>query len=447
MLVLLNARSIEHSDHLKSLQRMGTDIVGIMSINHSVVKSVLQEHHALTQKQHLNDQDISQQRHQETIAAILTLRNGDTHTLEKPGYFVPDSSSKTTTAYRERGQMKRLDVQRTPPGFDIENFATGTKKLLARLYFRMITIRMEDIPLAHPNTLQWIFCDPVANQKPWSNFIEWLKDGQGCYWISGKAGSGKSTLMKYLQLDTRTSTALPHWAQDQALVNASFYFWNAGTPLQKSQAGLLRSSLFDVLDQHQDLIPFLVPGLYRTTVTDHTFGDTEITLSELKKAFKAFVENVSGRLKICFFIDGVDEYDGDYNDMIQLLTNLASSSSVKFVVSSRPIPACVEGFADCPKLSLQDLTHHDINLYIKDKLANHRLVKKLELREGLAAAQLVTEISTKSSGVFLWVMLVVKSLIDGLQNFDTVEDLTDRLNELPVDLEMLYKHMWTSMSK
>ena len=54
---------------------------------------------------------------------------------------------------------------------------------------------------------------------------------------------------------------------------------------------------------------------------------------------------------------------------------------------------------------------------------------------------LVEEIVSSASGVFLWVKLVVKSLLEGLQNGDQIEDLQLRLRTLPQDLEALFTHM------
>ena len=48
---------------------------------------------------------------------------------------------------------------------------------------------------------------------------------------------------------------------------------------------------------------------------------------------------------------------------------------------------------------------------------------------------------TKASGVFLWVVLVVRSLLRGLRNRDTIKDLRKRLEELPFGLAALYTHM------
>ena len=51
----------------------------------------------------------------------------------------------------------------------------------------------------------------------------------------------------------------------------------------------------------------------------------------------------------------------------------------------------------------------------------------------------------KSSGVFLWTVLVVRSLMTGLRNHDTVEELRKRLDLLPPELDQLYRHMIKSM--
>lgn len=70
----------------------------------------------------------------------------------------------------------------------------------------------------------------------------------------------------------------------------------------------------------------------------------------------------------------------------------------------------------------------------------------LKAREPIAATELVSEISVKASGVFLWVMLVVRSLLQGLRNYDRVSDLRRRLEELPEGLETLYDHMLQTMT-
>lgn len=55
------------------------------------------------------------------------------------------------------------------------------------------------------------------------------------------------------------------------------------------------------------------------------------------------------------------------------------------------------------------------------------------------------KIVIKSSGVFLWVRIVVQSLLSGLGHGDRVSDLERRLDSLPPDLEDLYNKILSSL--
>ncbi|KAB5579951.1 hypothetical protein GE09DRAFT_1212413 [Coniochaeta sp. 2T2.1] len=55
------------------------------------------------------------------------------------------------------------------------------------------------------------------------------------------------------------------------------------------------------------------------------------------------------------------------------------------------------------------------------------------------------EVVNKAAGVFIWVKLVVKSLLEGLGSYDRLSDLKRRLNDLPEDLEDLYWHILKSV--
>ena len=94
---------------------------------------------------------------------------------------------------------------------------------------------------------------------------------------------------------------------------------------------------------------------------------------------------------------------------------------------------------------LQDLTYPDIKLFIDSAFNNKPEFVELQKRESGYASELLKDIAQKSSGVFLWVNLVVHSLLAGLVNGDRVSDLQRRLDFLPPDLEDLYEKMLSSL--
>jgi hypothetical protein len=106
--------------------------------------------------------------------------------------------------------------------------------ILSSLYYPRMQDRREYISEAHRKTFTWALEDKTSNLTPWDDLKEWLCEGNGLYWLSGKGGSGKSTLMKYIDQDPRTAKFLEQWASPMPFVCASFYFWNPGTSMQKS---------------------------------------------------------------------------------------------------------------------------------------------------------------------------------------------------------------------
>jgi hypothetical protein len=74
-------------------------------------------------------------------------------------------------------------------------------------------------------------------------------------------------------------------------------------------------------------------------------------------------------------------------------------------------------------------------------------MKSLSDEQPTEASKLVTEIVTKADGVFLWVKLVAKSLLEGIGNEDSIFELGIRLQELPSDLAELYAHMLNTVKE
>lgn len=100
---------------------------------------------------------------------------------------------------------------------------------------------------------------------------------------------------------------------------------------------------------------------------------------------------------------------------------------------SRPIPPCVAPFWGSASRRPQDLAHDDIWLYVEDNVP-----REVQRRTRVHAPALVLEIVEKLSGVFFWLILVVKSLILGVQCVDRIDDLQRQVDELPWDLTEFY---------
>lgn len=152
-------------------------------------------------------------------------------------------------------------------------------------------------------------------------------------------------------------------------------------------------------------------------------------------------------MKFCFFIDGLDEYEGTDVEMAELFGKVAKLPNVKGCVSSRPHVAFQKAFSAQPKLRFHDLTFSDIKQYVTDRVVNNTSWKQLERQEPDESFNLVSDVVTSANGVFLWVKLVGTSLLKGLGNNDILADLQERVRALPQDLDKLYDHIVLGVDK
>ena len=280
-------------------------------------------------------------------------------------------------------------------------------------------------------------------------FLAWLRSGNQIYHISGKAGSGKSTLMKFLSQHSRVRKELESWAAEKRLVFAQFFFWNSGEKLQMSLEGLYRALLFETLKQYPDLIPDIFPEEWDALDSATSkFESPSFRITDIKAAFtKLISKRTFPKHRLCFFIDGLDEYEGDSLDHWELansLQNWASSTDIKICVSSRPHTEFMHTFSDSPKfrLRLHELTRNDISLFASamfEKDTNFDRVKDVYMN-------LVRDIVGTANGVFLWARLVVRSLLEGVGHHDSQSALQEKLNSIPKDLDELFAKLLGSIN-
>lgn len=296
----LDATLDSQAQQINTLERTGQEITGIIAFNHL-----------------------------ETREAILSLKDGGVKTFSgKRPYRSPQLDDSEIS---DADSMLRLQgpVGQAEPR---ASFGTGTEALkqestirryiLRCLHYRHISDRYDTVTMAHQKTFEWVFCDPKESDRSWSDFAEWLEKGSGCYWVRGKAGSGKSTLMKFIHRDEQTALLLREWAAPSSLTTASFFFWYLGYSIQKSQQGLLRSLLHEILDKNPGLMTRIMPELYIEATKNPQFDGFESpSLDELIRWFtnlgKFLSSNNSHRM--CLFVDGIDEYAGDCTELLKLL--------------------------------------------------------------------------------------------------------------------------------
>ncbi|KAK1833400.1 hypothetical protein QBC39DRAFT_345978 [Podospora conica] len=370
----------------------------------------------------------------------LHIRNGDHFTsITESLRSLESHSAPTATGFSSQQLQNTAEVLTTILSTQSQMQKEGA--IVASLGFEQRKRRFDAIAEAHKKTLEWIYDTNLAN---------WLETKSGIFWVSGKAGSGKSTLLKFIPNNPKTHGFVANWAAGAVPIISSHYFWSSGTDMQKSLLGLLQSLLFDIYRQHPALIPLASPGRWRSlsSAPVHVERMDPWAQQELIDALVLIANLEDSPVKICLFVDGLDEFSGDHLDLCNLLKSFSKSAHVKLCVSSRPwnVFETAFGHDSLTALAIHEHTLEDIRSYTRDRLQEHPRWDQNALSGTQPTTRsqqdsIIDQITSSANGVFLWVRLVVNSLREGLTNDDTIADLQRRLDSLPTDLEELFRHM------
>lgn len=306
-------------------------------------------------------------------------------------------------------------------------------------------------------------------------FTSWLRSSDPCpFWICGKAGSGKSTLMKRLFQQSDFREEIRKWAGASPVAFASFYFFNRGSSLlQKSQEGMIRAILYQIISQHHGLASLIIEDLVPVIPTGRQQQGSARKIDwdwkSLKKAIHLIKDQAleSENIRLCLFLDGLDEYrvsatssnsadamEGrqsvahsskrrrkDYENLCQLVMDLARSANIKICVSSRDLNEFASAFGNSPMLRLEDLSRRDISTYVTENLDTSNTLAVWQSEAPEKMEQIVLRIIQKARGVFMWVKLVVKQILEAVEDGSFVEELTEFIEELPEELDDLFSRM------
>ncbi|KAF5016833.1 hypothetical protein F66182_11357, partial [Fusarium sp. NRRL 66182] len=384
------------------------------------------------------------ERHQEIKSELTSALITNIHTSE--GHSDLNDPTHIQVSEKRRARLEQIFIQ--------------------RLLYHSMQERESTIKDAHKGTFRWIFEGNSASPTPSPGFRDWLESKDKLYWITGKAGSGKSTLMRYIvqpasqaakprgRAIVRTETTadspgrcreyLHRWSgDDQRLTIASFHFWAIGSKLQASQGGLFRTLLFQLLHAHPEAIAVVGPSRWESLCLFNE-DPKSISEDELGDMFRRAVVHISTYARVALFIDGLDEFDGDCGDLIAIVKE-CTCLPIKVCVSSRPWTEFEDAFEACPRLRMEDLTHEDITKYVVTRFESDHQFQRLQRRQTEVASNLIQAIVTKASGVFLWVTVVVASLLAGMGAGDRIEDLEMRLALLPAEIKQLYERILESV--
>jgi hypothetical protein len=331
-------------------------------------------------------------------------------------------------------------------------------RILNSLSFPEMHRRLDRVGKAYSETFEWIFEDEPQKQRKALEgrmlFTKWLESGNGIFHIAGKPGAGKSTLMKFLYKHPHTTDLLDHWAAGRKLVLGKFFFWKPGFEMENSVTGLLRTLLYETIEQCPELASSVFPRQWSQVEALPWQAPVELHLDgdEIREAFTRLMENrnLPERRCFCFFIDGLDEFqetrEEGYKELTQLLSSWTRTApgDLKLCVSSREFDVFLDHFSGPQGLKLQDLTYDDIHQFVREKLEGNEKFLNLEKPKN-GGEELISQVTDRADGVFLWVALVVKLLDDACDDEDQFSDLQRKVESTPQEVKDLFQQLFDSI--
>ena len=260
------------------------------------------------------------------------------------------------------------------------------------------------------------------------------------YWIQGKPGSGKSTLMKFAMNNLSLWKILTLDGKKEWIISA-YFFHDRGSGIQKSLNGMLHQILGSILKQVPALVSFVIP-LYNRLVMAQRTKKPVWKFDDLESAMLAIAKQRKTRLHLLMFLDALDEHDGDNDTLALLIRKITEATDgdcvhIKYCLASRPWNVFKDYFGKCSGFAIHDHTSQDIRTYIETRLN----LKQEELEDSSVrkdVMRIVDLVALKAQGVFIWVRLVVDLLSKGIRDGTPYAILEEQISEMPPELKDLY---------
>ncbi|KAK7990192.1 hypothetical protein PG989_010507 [Apiospora arundinis] len=250
--------------------------------------------------------------------------------------------------------------------------------------------------------------------------------------------------MKYLYIHPATLRRLKEWAGGKKLITCHYFAWRPGNPVQNTIRGLLTTVLYSILREAPELSNIAFEQQWHSVQESHF---VDISPEEVRRGLDAILKakDTYNTRRFCIFIDGLDEFLDEPEDVIRQIRNWAAfgGSDIKLCVSSREWLIFQQRFRRCPRLTLQAINRRDISIRIKDGLENIEDLETIYGRRKILA--LGYDLVEKAEGVFLWAKLALSTVQESVMSDDSIADIKRKIASLPKELEEVFQHIFDSM--
>jgi len=248
------------------------------------------------------------------------------------------------------------------------------------------------------------------------------------FWLSGPPGSGKST-------------AAAHVVRflDSSNMDCSYFFFKGFAKTSIKQ--LLFSIVLQMTQKN-----FTVRQAILAMLDDGDISSTQDHTGIWNRIFASRIFKIPFGQPQFWVLDGLDECArGTLATLVQLIGSIDAKVPLRIFVSSRTNDSLERLFRNknihpisirtAGQGSLQDISH-----YLKARLSSNFATRNTTAED---TSGLMSEILSKSNGIFLWVSLIVPML----EATYTLEEMREHLRRVPSEMSGLYSRILTDIQE
>ena len=269
----------------------------------------------------------------------------------------------------------------------------------------------------HPGSCQWLLRH--------ESFVSWWagRTHPSVLWVQGQPGAGKSVLC---------SAVIEEAKKSPFEIAAAFIFLRLARKAEPIQ--LLRDLSLQLLHQvfqrqeHDQDIPEPLYTVLRTDGDDYT---------NVKRMFEQLVEQLAPSY---IFLDGLNEVEGDIQDLLDFLIGLASDDKLRLWCSSQYTPEVKRALEGHYQLMVTAAdTYNDIESYLSEAVPQHVTEGDIEF---ISKFQKI--VLGDTNGCFLWASNMIEALASAISEDERKMLVLDRL---PRSMDQYYAGLFERLSK
>jgi hypothetical protein len=256
-----------------------------------------------------------------------------------------------------------------------------------------------------PGTGQWL-----QKNEAFRSWIEHRSMQQ--IWIHGLPGSGKSVLAAHI-----ISTL-----QDDNSSILAFFFCNRDEPSKRSASSVMRTILSQLVEQS----PRILEQVNKLRLEDFNFNLPQSLPAVWRQVI---VDDISEAIYIV--IDGLDECPAQERKILMdIIVSSRPNTRISWLIFSRYLPDIASSLVG-PNLVLRPTDNRkDMAMYVEQYVNRSRLLGSTKIRR-----QVIDTLSKTSTGIFLWVKLILQEL----EKQQDISGVVAVLQSPPLGMENLYQ--------